>query len=101
MPSPSESYIQNRFRKGQANSRNYAIYKKRYRNGESTKNRIQVLRSTMIQVTIQFPSNDYTGEPIKDKDVRQWALNAMKATEGFTGIRLKLVEIKKIQDDDN
>lgn len=52
----------------------------------------------VINVTIQFP-DIHNGKPLVRKDVEQWALSSMKATEQFTGIKLKLIEITEVTND--
>jgi hypothetical protein len=47
-----------------------------------------------LRVTIEFP-NEHNGKPVVRKDVEGWALATMRATEGFTNIKLKLVAIEE------
>jgi hypothetical protein len=50
----------------------------------------------MINVTLQFPDKDRTGKSITEKDAEEWAASVKKAVESFTGIDLKLIEIKTV-----
>jgi hypothetical protein len=54
----------------------------------------------MIRVIIEFPDVGPDDIPIDEKEVRNWALASIKSTESFTGIRLKLIEITAVTNDD-
>jgi hypothetical protein len=50
----------------------------------------------MINITLQFPTNDTHGNPITEEDVKQWGVAAKKSTEGFTGISIKLISVTRV-----